>query len=62
MLHVMRERAGLTLLLSCGVAFAPLAFAVGRFGWCAGMLLLVVIWAASYYNAMLLVSCCGSIR
>lgn len=57
--HVMRWRACLTLLTSCGAAFAPLAFALGRFEFVSGMILLVVIWAASYYNAMLLVRRCS---
>ena len=39
------------------VAFAPLSYAVGRLTWLPGLLLLVGMWAASYYNAMLLVRC-----
>jgi hypothetical protein len=41
-------------------AFAPLAFALGRFTYIPGLLLLVGMWAASFYNAMLLVRRCSN--
>jgi hypothetical protein len=55
LLHSSQWQIELTLLTPRGAAFAPLAFAVGRFTYAPGMLVLVGMWALSFYNAMLLV-------